>query len=175
LLLGFCQELAIRSVLTTQVINWARTSVKECDLARRLVHCAVKRRALPKHVEPRLVTLRDPKVLGYGKRELRWLAGALKDPNFRIFAEEGLLHVMSRGIHLWDSDPFTLFRRLEAAASPLDASHAFYLGYEMAKAVTALTLGKQYRQDQALDWGYLTRPEVNHGHARRGQPGGEPD
>ena len=41
LLLGFCQELGIRSVLTTQVINWARTSVRECDLARRLMHHAV--------------------------------------------------------------------------------------------------------------------------------------
>ena len=37
MLLGFCQELGIRSVLTTQVINWAQSSVKECDLARRLV------------------------------------------------------------------------------------------------------------------------------------------
>src|SRR5207249_11877905 len=35
LLLGICQELGIRSVLTTQVINWARTAVRECDLARR--------------------------------------------------------------------------------------------------------------------------------------------
>jgi hypothetical protein len=32
----------------------------------------------------------------------------------------------------------------------------------MAKAVTALTLGKQYRQDQALEWGFLTRPEESH-------------
>ena len=44
----------------------------------------------------------------------------------------------------------------------LDASHAFYLGYEMAKAATALTLGKQYQQDEALDWGYLTQDEVSH-------------
>jgi hypothetical protein len=44
----------------------------------------------------------------------------------------------------------------------LDAGHAFYLGYEMAKAVTALTLDKEYRQDEALDWGYLTRTEVSH-------------
>jgi hypothetical protein len=36
------------------------------------------------------------------------------------------------------------------------------LGYEAAKAVTALTLGKQYRQDEALDWGFLTEPEVSH-------------
>ena len=28
-----------------------------------------------------------------------------------------------------------------------------------AKAVTALTLGKNYTQDQALRWGFLTRPE----------------
>src|SRR4029079_19107098 len=34
LLIGFCQELAIGSVLTTAVINWARSSVREIDLAR---------------------------------------------------------------------------------------------------------------------------------------------
>ena len=59
LFLGFCQELGIRSVLTTQVINWARTSVEECDLARRLMHHAVNQRVLPKHVEPGLLMLRD--------------------------------------------------------------------------------------------------------------------
>ena len=40
--------------------------------------------------------------------------------------------------------------------------HAFYLGYEFAKAVTALTLGKNYTQDQALRWGFLTVPETSH-------------
>ena len=49
-----------------------------------------------------------------------------------------------------------------AAEKPIDANHAFYLGYEMAKAVTALTLGKNYTQDQALRWGFLTVPEINH-------------
>ena len=66
LLIGFCQELAIGSVLTTAVINWARSSVRELDLARRLVYHAVTRHALPKHVEPRLVMLRDPKVAEFG-------------------------------------------------------------------------------------------------------------
>jgi hypothetical protein len=36
----------------------------------------------------------------------------------------------------------------------------------MAKAVTALTLGKDYRQDQALDWGHLTQAEIAHGPSR---------
>jgi len=47
-----------------------------------------------------------------------------------------------------------------AADPKLDASHAFYLGYELSKAVTALTLGKNYTQDQALRWGFLTVPET---------------
>jgi hypothetical protein len=25
-----------------------------------------------------------------------------------------------------------------------------------------MTLGKQYQQDEALDWGFLTRPEERH-------------
>jgi dihydropteroate synthase len=163
MLLAFCQELGIRSVLTTQVINWARSSVRECDLARRLTHYAVKRRALPKHVEPRLVMLRDPRLPRREPQELDRLASDIKDHNYRIFADNGELHLISAGLHLAGQDPFTLFEKL-AALEPknLDPSHAFYLGYEMAKAATALTLGKNYRQDEALDWGFLTRPEASH-------------
>ncbi|HEV3342500.1 MAG TPA: DUF6513 domain-containing protein [Pirellulales bacterium] len=163
MLLGFCQELGIRSVLTTEVINWARTSVRECDLARRLAHFAVTHRSLPKHVEAGLVMLRDPQVLDYGEAELQRLCEQLKDENFRIFAERGKLHVLAAGLHLVGDDPFVLFDELQASGRRLlDASHAFYLGYEMAKAITAITLGKQYRQDQALEWGFLTRPEISH-------------
>ncbi len=163
LLLGFCQELGIRSVLTTQVINWARTSVRECDLARRLVHYAVEQRSLPKHVEPRLVTLRDPAVLEAGMDELDRLAGQIKDHSYRLFAEQGELHVVGAELHLHDRDPFELFEQLQASGvKNLDVGHAFYLGFELAKALTALALGKQYRQDQALNWGFLTAPEQSH-------------
>ena len=163
LLLGFCQEVGIRSILTTQVINWARTSVRECELARRLAYYAVTHHSLPKHVEPRLVMLRDPQLLSFGADELARLAGSLKDENFRIFAEGGRLHILAAGLHLQGDDPFELFDQLQTSGrGRLDLGHAFYLGYEMAKAVTALTLGKQYRQDQALDLGFLTRSERSH-------------
>ena len=39
------------------------------------------------------------------------------------------------------------------------ASHAFYLGRELLKARLAITLGKTYRQEGALRWGYLTPPD----------------
>jgi len=164
MLLGFCQEAGIRSVLTTEVIHWARSSVKECALGRALVYHAVTNRTLPKHVEPRLVTLRAGKPQEFGDAELDRLAAAIRDPNFRIFAERGEVHLVGAGLHLHCRDPFALFKRLVAAGrDDVDPGHAFYLGYEIAKAVTAITLGKDYRQDQALDWGHLTQPEIAHG------------
>jgi dihydropteroate synthase len=59
---------------------------------------------------------------------------------------------------LQGTDPFELFAEMQKRTD-IDASHAFYLGYELAKALTALTLGKNYVQDQALRWGFLTVPE----------------
>ena len=38
-------------------------------------------------------------------------------------------------------------------------THAFYLGKELARASLAVTLGKTYRQEGALSWGYLTPPD----------------
>jgi dihydropteroate synthase len=163
LLIGFCEELAIRSVLTTAVINWARSSVREIDLARRLAHHAVSRRALPKHVEPRLVMLRDPEVVEFGAENIAELQRRIRDPNWRLFAEGGSIHALNNQHLLRDTDPFRLFEQMGVS----DASHAFYLGYELMKATTALTLSKTYRQDQALDWGFLTVPEISHVARRR--------
>lgn len=167
-LLGFCQELAIRSVLTTQVINWARSSVRECDLARRLVHHSIANRVLPKHLEPRLVLLRDDSFSEPTPDDLDRLAREIKDPNYRVFTTDGEVHVVSHGLHLQSSDPFELFEQLRHSGADgglpknLDASHAFYLGYEMCKAATAIALGKEYQQDESLDWGFLTRQETRH-------------
>ncbi|HEX4143961.1 MAG TPA: DUF6513 domain-containing protein [Pirellulales bacterium] len=167
LLLGICQELSIRSVLTTEVINWARSSVRECDLARRLVYFAVRHRLPPKRLDAGLVLLRDAVVPEFGAEYLEKLAGEIRDHNYRLFAEGDKIHAVTAGGHWAESDPFLLFEQMAAAAEkPIDPNHAFYLGYEMAKAATALTLGKDYRQDEALDWGFLTREENSHRLAR---------
>ncbi len=130
---------------------------------------AVQEKTLAKHREPRLIPLRGQAPREYGAAGLEALAAGLKDQNYRIFAEREALHLIWAGQHLQGTDPFELFAQLLATKpTNIDAGHAFYLGYELAKANTALTLHKHYEQDEALDWGYLTRPE---GHARipRGQ------
>lgn len=162
LLAGVCQELGIRSVLTTEVINWGRSAVKELALARRLVFHAVTNKVPPKRLEPNLVLLRDPKLHTHGERELTELAERITDRNYRLFAERGELHVMNGDFYLRGTDPFDLFAEMLTRDPKLDPSHSFYLGYEFAKAVTALTLGKNYEQDRALRWGFLTVPELSH-------------
>lgn len=169
LLAAICQELRIHSVLTTQVINWARTSVREFDLSRRLVKYAIEHQVPPKRLSPELILLRDPRVHELGEDALRTLAGQLKDRNVRIFIERGELHMMNRDGYWHGTDPFELFDQLLSAGGELDASHSFYLGYELCKATTALTLNKQYQQDQALRWGFLTIPEISVHERRRAQ------
>ena len=60
----------------------ARTSVRECDLARRLVYHAIRERVPPKRLEPRLVTLRDPKISGHIPD---WFGQAVPAETFILF------------------------------------------------------------------------------------------
>ncbi|MGQ0633610.1 MAG: DUF6513 domain-containing protein [Planctomycetaceae bacterium] len=159
LLAAFCEEIGVRSVLTTEVINWCRSAIREFDVARRISRFAVRERTLPKHLDSSLLLLRDAQVKEFGPEELERLAARIKDANFRLFAEGGELHALNRDGHRRATDPFTLFAQL----GPIDAAHAFYLGYELAKAATALTLGKTYVQDEPLQWGFLTRAKPPHG------------
>lgn len=161
LLLGICQELRIESVLTTQVINWARSSVKECDLARQLVHHACQHRIPPKNLDSRLVMLRDTRLKEYDFETLESLASSIRDKNIRLSNSGGEIHAVSASVHVHDADPFAVMHQLllSSVGESIDPSHAFYLGFEMAKALTAQTLSKQYEQDEPLDWGFLTQPE----------------
>ncbi|WP_437191855.1 DUF6513 domain-containing protein [Planctomicrobium sp. SH527] len=166
LLAAYCQEYGIRSVLTTQVIPWCRTAIAEFDRARRLVKYALEQRTPPKRVSGDLVMLRDPRLSTLGDEALVALAQQLKDPNYRIFVERGEIHVMNRDGYWHGTDAYQLFDDMTEDHPMSDSSHAFYLGYELSKAVTALTLNKQYRQDEALQWGFLTIPEPS-AHERR--------
>lgn len=167
LLIGICAELKIQSVLTTEVIGWAASSVREIDLARRLMHYAILNKQVPKYLEPLLIMLRDPRTHKHGEEGLKQLQETIRDPNWRLFAENGLLYALNNQHFLANADPFELFEKMGVT----DASHAFYLGYELAKAKTANTLGKWYRQDQALSWGFLTDPEKSHRNKENNAPG----
>lgn len=162
LLLGFCQELRITSVLTTQVIAWAQSSVRELDLGRRLTYHSIHQRVPPKRLSTDLVMLRDSRVRRQDPEMLQRMATEIRDWNFRLFLVDEQIACLGGG-HFWLArDPFDLFDQIVAAEpTNLDPSHAFYLGYEMSKALTALQLGKNYEQDQALDWGFLTESEVD--------------
>jgi dihydropteroate synthase len=155
MLIAVCQELGVRAVLTTEVIPWARGAVREIDVARRLMHYAVTRRTIPKGVDDRLVTVKDPTVLAFSEAELRGLQASITDPNFRIFADAEAITVLNNERFVRGTDIQRIFNELGVD----EPSHAFYLGKELARASLAVTLGKTYRQEGALSWGYLTPPD----------------
>ncbi|MBI4391331.1 MAG: hypothetical protein HY575_05550 [candidate division NC10 bacterium] len=162
LLVGFCQELGIRHVLTTEVIDWARGAVREVDVARRLMYAAQRRGVTPKFIDDRLLTVKDARPKYSTEAELRALQAAITDPNFRIYTTRDAICVFNNRLFVSGTDIQTLFEQLGVA----EPSHAFYLGKELMKAKLALLLGKTYVQEQPLRWGYLTPQGEESRHGR---------
>jgi dihydropteroate synthase len=149
-LLGICSELDIRNVLIVQVSPHTRRTVEEHDAARRLMFRARQDQALPKGYGGGLLSLHELRPFPQTPQEIKAAAKAIRDANFRIEIAEDGVHVYNRFGHHCAEDPFELFPKLGVDD---DASHAFYLGYELAKAEIARRLGKRYTQDRPLDWG----------------------
>ena len=158
LMIGFCQELGIRNVLTTEVIPWARGVVRETAIARELMYCAQQQGGIPKHIDSRLLTVKDPELTPYSEVELRDLQAQVTDPNYRIYADGAWIYAFNADVFVKGADAQDVFDQLSID----EATHAFYLGKELMKAQIALALGKNYRQEAPLNWGYLTVPERRH-------------
>ena len=151
MLLAICSELAIRNVLIVQVSPHTRRTIEEHDAARRLMYRAKQDDSLPKGYGGNgLLSLHDLNPTPMKDAEIVEAAKEIRDANFRIHAGEKLIHIANRDGHYASADPFELFPKLGVES---DGAHAFYLGYELAKAEIALALGKRYAQDGALDWG----------------------
>ncbi|GAB6166025.1 dihydropteroate synthase [Thermostilla marina] len=163
LLSAFCQELQVQTIFVSQSTNRTRSAVRECDVARRLTWCAVRNGILPADLENRLAIVRDPE-LHDNETLISDLRSSLKDRSPRFFVADGTLRALLGDESFESPDPFDLFSQLLEAHRREDRSVepeiAFYWGYELAKAVTARDLGKNYYQDEALNWGLLTVREL---------------
>ena len=106
--------------------------------------------SLPKSYGGGLLSLHDLIPHPQTDAEIRASAADVRDDNFRIQVGSEGVHIYSRQGHHVARDPFDLFPKLNVGG---DGAHAFYLGYELAKAEIALALGKRYAQDNPLDWG----------------------
>lgn len=149
-LLGLCSELRIGNVLVVQVSPHTRKTIEEHDAARRLMYRAREDESLPKSYGGGLLSLHDLVPHPMSLAEIEDAAASVRDQNFRIQVGADGVHVYSRKGHHVARDPFDLFPKFGVEG---DGAHAFYLGYELAKAEIALQLGKRYVQDTPLDWG----------------------
>lgn len=158
LLFGIAAELNVAAVLTTQVSAHARRAVREADWARRIMHAAARHRSLPKGMSGALMTVHAKHPFPDTPDEIEATAAQVRDPNFRVQVSEQGLHVYNRDGLRTGRGAFELWPRLGLED---DASHAFYMGVELAHAEIAWRLGKRYVQDQPLDWGCAVEREAD--------------
>ena len=81
------------------------------------MHYAVTGRTIPKNVDDRLVTVKDPSVLTYTEAELRALQAAITDPNYRIFADRD-------GITVFNAERFVRGTNIQEIFAQLDVQRA---------------------------------------------------
>jgi dihydropteroate synthase-like protein len=150
LMAGIMSELKITNLLTTQVSEHAFGVVREADAARRLMYAARALDTLPRRLGGNLLALHELSAFPYSTEEIHATAAAVRDPSFRIQVSEDGIHVYNRDGVRTANEPFRLYPQLGVDN---DASHAFYLGVELARAQIAWQLGKRYVQDEELKWG----------------------
>jgi dihydropteroate synthase len=155
LLIGFCQEVGIGAVLTTEVIGWAHGAVRETVLAAQIMHLAQRQARPPKHIDSGLVTSKDESMRAPTEEELRAMHAQVNDRNYRLFADADWLYAFNDERFIRETNMYAVFDQLGVDEAP----HAFYLGKELMKATIARGLGKNYRQEGPLDWGILSFPE----------------
>ena len=165
LLFGMISELNINAVLATSVSPHAVNAIAEADNARRVMHVAKLDDRLPRGYSNGLLGLHDRRPFTYTADEIKEIAVMIKDPSFRIQVSESGMHIYNRdGLHE-AIDPFALYPHLKVDD---DASHAFYLGVELARAQIAYQLKKRYVQDQELTWGVATQgPDASNKNSHR--------
>ncbi|MGZ8270172.1 MAG: DUF6513 domain-containing protein [Methylophilus sp.] len=152
ILFGLISEMNINAVLATSVSAHAVNAIAEADIARRVMYRAKDDNRLPRGYSNGLLGLHDRKPFPYNTNEIEELAAQIKDPSFRIMVSEEGVHVYNReGIQV-GIDPFKFYPNLGVEN---DASHAFYLGVELARAQIAWQLKKRYVQDEELNWGVV--------------------
>lgn len=158
LLFGIGAELGIAAVLTTQVSPHARRAVREADWARRIMTAAARQQTLPKGLADALMTVHAKSPYTDTPDEIAATAAQVRDPNFRVQVAANGLNVYNRDGLRTGQGAFELWPQLGLEH---DASHAFYMGVELAHAEIAWRLGKRYVQDQPLDWGCAVEREAD--------------
>ena len=154
MLFGIISELNINAVLATSVSPHAINAIAEADIARRVMHAAKQDNRLPRGYSDGLLGLHDRRPFPYHADEIAELAVQIKDPSFRVMVSEAGVHVYNREGMQVAVDPFDFYPKLGVEN---DASHAFYLGVELARAQIAWQLNKRYVQDETLLWGVNSR------------------
>ena len=153
ILFGIISELKLNAVLTTSVSPHAVNAVSEADLARRIMFAAREDQRLPRDYSDGLLGLHDKRPFSYSADEIADFAAQIKDPSFRIQVSADGVYIYNRDGLFRQTDPFKLYPLLKVDD---DASHAFYLGVELARAQIAWQLKKRYGQDDELQWGCST-------------------
>ena len=161
IMMGLVSELSINAVLVVQVSEHCKNSIRETDIARKIMFFSKKNQRLPFRVSDELMGMSERNLKRKSQEEISEIRSMIKDNNYRILLSQKAINIFNNEVVATGKDPYDFFEKIEVND---DTSHAFYLGVELARAQIALQLGKNYDQDNELNWGVaVKKKKVNFG------------
>ncbi len=154
IMMGLVSELSINAVLVVQVSEHCKNSIRETDIARKIMFFSKKNQRLPFRVSDELMGMSERNLKRKSQEEISEIRSMIKDNNYRILLSQKAINVFNNEVVATGKDPYDFFEKIEVND---DTSHAFYLGVELARAQIALQLGKNYDQDNELNWGVAVK------------------
>ena len=159
ILFGLISEMHLDAILATQVSRHCCSVVREVDMARRIFYAARQDSSIPKGLDSSLLGMHERRPFRYDTNEIQEFYENVKDPSYRIQVSESGIHVYNRDGIFIDTNPFDLFTKLDLLQD--DPPHAFYMGVELGRAQVAWQLGKNYMQDEELNWGACSKKSTD--------------
>ncbi len=156
------EEIGVDLLFTTETSPKTKGCIKELYYASFMVKGAKMRKTPPKDLGLSLLVLKDkvkyPEIdftsnLSFIEAEEE--KKFVRDPkgDFKIWLAEGKIVCSHEKLNIVGKDAKSIFDTILKAGLVSRLDHASYLGRELKKAEIALKLGKNYTQDQELNFG----------------------
>ena len=163
LLAGIASELGIDLLFTTEGSVKTRGCVRELSTASKMMYLSKKRNQAPKDLGLDLLVLKDKRMKAPPPDELKGVKSVraraakpciLEDAEFRIYVYGDIAVICYKAdrpfLKFSGRSARDLYSAIIGRGLLKDPSHAAYLGRELSKAEIALSLGKDYVQDEDL-------------------------
>ena len=154
------EEIGVELLFTTEASNKTRGAIKELKIASYMAKAAKLKNTFPKDLGLNLLVMKEKVKLSVDEKPRNIVSARpsdkfVRDPkgDFRIWIDKDRIVCSHKDVSIVGNDAKSIIDTVINLGLVSRLDHVAYLGRELKKAEIALKLGKNYIQDEELNFG----------------------